>query len=167
MATFGLLTKVAKGLGRNADTLYATMRNVRAQMTRIKYADKDDSHIGFADISLKDSARPKFRYGLKNSDAEKGVVDSDTRLARAAAAQQYTSILETAKERALRVEGNEKNKFYNEIIVAYRSHASPDFPLFARWVDPEFRVVTMNDLGTGMTDDPSRTISDTGQTTGF
>jgi hypothetical protein len=139
------------------------VRVIRSQLTRVKYADPDDSHIGFVDIS--ENLNPdkyKYRYGIKNSEVKTVAGRYSGDLARRrAAARQYTSILETAFERSQRTGTKVALKFYNEIIVAYRKHASSLFPLYARWADSKFQVVMWN--GTGMEDLKGWTISGSGQ----
>jgi hypothetical protein len=165
MALFAALNRVAKVVRTSTPQIYEEVRRIRSEMTRIKYADKDDSHIGFVDISTKDSPRPKFRYGLKNSDALANNVDSESLRQRAYDAKHYTSILETAHQRALRTGKAPSVKFYNEITVAYRKHASPLFPLFTRWANGNFQV--MRNTGTGMVDDLGKTVSNNGRTQGL
>jgi hypothetical protein len=165
MALFAALNRVAKVVRTSMPQIYEQVRRIRGEMTRIKYADKDDSHIGFVDVSTKDSPRPKFRYGMKNSDAEANNVDSDSLRRRAHDAARYTSILETAQQRAQRTGKASGPKFYNEITVAYRRHASPVFPVFSRWVGGRFQVV--RNTGQGMVDDDGKTVSNTGRTQGL
>jgi hypothetical protein len=86
---------------------------------------------------------------------------------RQASARMYTGILETAKERSIRLDKKTAtNKFYNEIIVAYRKHASGRFPLLTRWNAGSFQVVRDNGSN-GMSDVPGQTVSTRGVTAGF
>ena len=165
MALLSALNKAAKEMRKDAGAVYERVRDIKSQFTRIKFADKDDSHIGFVDVSAKTAIRGKYRYGLSNAEAEKGIVDSETKLKRRGDALMYTGILETAKERSLRTGTSEKTKFYNEIIVAYRKHESPVYPVYTRWVGASFQVVQI--AGKSMVDVPGKTISDKGQSTGF
>jgi hypothetical protein len=56
-------------------------------------------------------------------------------------------------------------KVNSEIIVACRKHASPVFPLFTRWAGGRFQVV--RNIGTGMVDDPGKSVGNDGRTQGL
>jgi hypothetical protein len=168
LSLFIVLNQIAKEERNRTPEIYKAVRVIRAEMTRVKYADPDDSHIGFVDVS--ENLNPdkyKYRYGIKQSEVETVAGKYSGNLARRrAAARRYTSILETAFERSLRT-GNpgdaKKVKFYNEIIVAYRKHANPLFPLYARWANSKFQIVTFG--GSGMTDKQGWAINSTGKFT--
>ncbi len=169
MALFLALVEIAKGMRGVSDELYNKVRQIRGEFTRIKLADKDDSHIGFVDISAQDSPIRKYRYGLIN---EKDVVADDWRKTeeRKASAANYTSILETEISRLLRGKDYGVGKFYNEIIIAYRKHASPYFPVFTRWISEGgmkgfFQVTKFGE--NGMTDECGKTVSVDGISTGW
>jgi hypothetical protein len=166
MVLYSTLSALANQLKGTVSEIYEKVRDIRSQMTRIKFADKDDSHIGFVDVSKKPETEYKYRYGLVNGDAEAGSVDTPTMRLRKANALKYTCILETAQERALRLGTKQASlKFYNEIIVAYRMHASATFPLVTRWNENCFQVV--EEVEAGMKDVPGKTIAPNGKCTGI
>lgn len=167
LSLFIVLSQKAKEMQSVAPAIHRLVRVIRSELTRVKFADPDDSHIGFAEISPNvcfDIEQRKYRYGIKQADVETVAGRYSGELARRrAAARQYTSILETAFERSLRLGDASKarsNKFYNEIIVAYRKHASDAFPIYTRWDTGKFRVVM--DSGNFMSDDVNKTITDKG-----
>jgi hypothetical protein len=169
---FIVMNQIAKEERRRTPEIYEKVRAIRAELTRVKFADADDSHIGFVEVSTKlNPEKYKYRYGIRQSDVETVAGQYSGDLARRRnAARKYTSILETAFERSLRTcnpADAKKVKFYNEIIVAYRKHASALFPLFARWnadlKPPRFQVVMST--GTAMEDLKGWTISSTGTLT--
>jgi hypothetical protein len=53
--------RVAKVVRSSTPQICEGIRRIRSELARIRFADKDDSHIGFVDISTKGSPRPKFR----------------------------------------------------------------------------------------------------------
>jgi hypothetical protein len=169
LSLFIVMNQVAKEERKRTPEIYQKVRAIKAELTRVKFADPDDSHIGFVEVSTKlNPEKYKYRYGIKQSEVETIAGKYSGDLARRrAAARKYTSILETAFERSLRT-GNaadaKKVKFYNEIIVAYRKHATALFPLFTRWVSSpspgRFQVVMST--GTGMEDLKGWSISSNG-----
>ena len=168
LSLFIVMNQIAKEERNRTPEIYQAVRAIRSELTRVKFADPDDSHIGFVDISENvNTDKYKYRYGIKQSEAETVAGKYSGNLAkRRAAARQYTSILETAFEKSLRTANAadaKKVKYYNEIIVAYRKHASGLFPLYARWANSKFQVVMFN--GTGMSDMNGWTISSSGKFT--
>jgi hypothetical protein len=140
------------------------VRFIRARLTRVKLAEKNDMGAAFVVVQEPGTGRTKIRYGytgkvteapkkntltfaeelklkkLKKMDPNEDKSPSLTAAqltSRITTAWRYTTVLRTAME-----PGN------NEIIIAYRQHASPNFPMIATWPDdgqnPGYYVVKSN-----------------------
>lgn len=169
LSLFIVMNQIAKEERNRTPEIYQKVQVIRSELTRVKFADPDDSHIGFVDMSENlNTDKYKYRYGIKQSEVETVAGKYSGDLAkRRAAARKYTNILELAFEKSLRTANaadSKKVKYYNEIIVAYRKHATGLFPLYVRWANSKFQVVKVS--GTGMTDVEGSTISSYGQCTG-
>lgn len=112
--------------------LYSLMVKIRRSMTRIKLAEDKDMHCGFIDIRKIGSEVSKYRYGL-GAMTDKGVKTPKVTEAREKAALHYKSITALART---------TGSGYNEIIIAYREHKSPLFPIIARWNGTAFDILT-------------------------
>ncbi len=120
--------------GELKDNPYAAKQYqlMKSQLTRIKLAQSSDMGCKFVDISKPDDKHGKFRYGITGT-----IIRDNMRIGRKAsqeeldhrkiAARKYKGIL-------ARLDGK---KIVNEIVVAYRAHASPFFPMFGVWDEKE------------------------------
>jgi hypothetical protein len=119
---FNLLNAAAKEVRDRFPLFYRRVQEMRRRMSRIKLAEEKDMHCGFVDVSTgataADAPLKKYRYGLGSVKAGKLTPHIAER--RKNLALHYNSIL-------ARTTG------YNEIIIAYREHASGHFPVAARW----------------------------------
>lgn len=99
---------------------------MRSRFTRMKYAQGSDMHTTLFDVSLSADAPPKIRYGVTGRTQRKGedeMMANETDLAaRKTNALEHSVILGAGAVQKV-----------NEIVLAYRSHASTLFPLFAQW----------------------------------
>jgi hypothetical protein len=105
-----------------------TMRTIRSKLTRVKLAQASDMGATFKDINPAGQV-PKFRYGLEGTILGEELRGLAVKVARAATPQE----LEARQTNSLKYQDILLNPVVkvNEIIVAFRSHASPLFPFFA------------------------------------
>lgn len=118
--------RIFSALTRKLGTGNPEVRKIRSMFTRVKLAQASDMGTSFVDISDPNAKEGKFRYGITGTIIRRkggiGVAAKESELAaRRTNALQYTNIL---KEGITRV---------NEVVLAYRNHASKDFPMFAEW----------------------------------
>lgn len=116
--------RIFSALTRKLGTGNPEVRKIRSMFTRVKLAQASDMGTSFVDISDPSAKEGKFRYGITGTIIRRkggiGVAAKESELAaRRTNALQYTNIL---KEGITRV---------NEVVMAYREHASKDFPMFA------------------------------------
>lgn len=106
----------------------ATMREIRSKLTRVKLAQASDMGATFKDINPAGQI-PKFRYGFEGTIIGEETRGKAVKIGRAATDEE----LEARKTNALNYKTILLNPVVtvNEIIVAFRSHASPLFPFFA------------------------------------
>lgn len=126
------------------------IREMRSQLTRIKLAQASDMGTKYVDVSNPEDpkSQAKFRYGVTGTIIRQkggiGLKASEQEIkARRSNALRYKSILESEITKV------------NEVVMAYRAHASSTFPMFAIWMeDPKehhFLVVNPDTGGgTGM-----------------
>jgi hypothetical protein len=101
------------------------MSHIRSRMTRIKLACEGDISANFVYVAPSTVQYPMFKYGfglwstVKNHEGMEGqkYVGPDEVLRRKALALDFRQILTPTQ--------------VNEIIVAYRQHENPRFPVFA------------------------------------
>lgn len=113
------------------DDLAETVAFVRRRMTRVKLAQDSDMGAGLINVNPGGSGDPnkaKFRYGLADVQSKKiteklwlPVYKEGVSLLRQAKALEYQSILATQQGSS------------NEIVVAFRQHKSPRFPIITQW----------------------------------
>lgn len=116
---------------------------MRTRLTRIKRAQASDMGTKYVDVSQTDE--PNIQYGITGTIIrERGTIGKaakpDELANRTHNALNYKSILE------------EMVTTVNEIVMVYRSHPSPLFPMFACWseVDKIYFVLDVNLEPTGM-----------------
>jgi hypothetical protein len=110
--------------------------DMRSKLTRVKYAQGSDMHTTLFDVSASADQPPKIRYGVTGRAQRKG--EDETMATETDLAARKTNALEHSvilKDGAVQK--------VNEIVLAYRSHDSGLFPLFARWNadDKQFDVI--------------------------
>lgn len=127
---FALKDMVTKEMAEEPDFI-SMVRLIKANVTRIKYAQADDMHTTYVDVSDPGAERGKFKYGiggtLLDSTRQLGfrkVKDEDV-TARKTNAYGYRRILNSPKKNG--------GFHVNEIVMAYRAHESEIFPIFATW----------------------------------
>ncbi len=140
-ALFYTLNDWAKGCVEAAPR----MREIRNRLTRLKLGQSDDMHSGMAKVVDRADDRFHYRYGYygvkENPDTKKKVYSGvDEIRNRLSVRMRYQSILEGMSK----ADGS-----YNEIVLAYREHKNPLFPLFVDWPGHD-------DAGK---DDPNREIA--------
>lgn len=129
IVTFNLLNDLHKKW-RTAGQLdlAQTVAFIRRRMTRVKVAQDSDMGAGLINANPAGSGNPnlaKFRYGMADVQSVEGqpvpIYKKDISLERRSKSLEYQSILATQRSRS------------NEIVVAFRSHASPRFPMIGLW----------------------------------
>lgn len=134
MALFHLLNSMAKQSRMTRPEIYSRVVELRRRMTRLKLADSVDIGAGLHNIAPGDDDAPKLRYGMKKplgKDGKPQGIDME----RFRKALDYKSILPTAPRANL----------LNEIVICYREHAGPRFPLFTKWISDEKAFVCFED----------------------
>jgi hypothetical protein len=125
---FQKLAALAKRVDVHKQQDFCTViQTIRASMTRIKMASEKDMGTNFTDLASPGSLRPKFKYGIslfskkenENKQMVSVFVGEDEIARRKELAMNFRQILTDDK--------------VNEIVVAYRSHANLEFPLFTKW----------------------------------
>lgn len=117
------------------------LRMMASQLTRIKLAQGSDMGTSFVDVS-EEGGPDNFKYGstgtvirMKGGMA-KAATDTELK-ARATNALEYKKILDAGVTTV------------NEIVMAYRQHASKSFPMYARWDGTVFHILDSNLKPTG------------------
>lgn len=131
LALFHQLNTLAKRSATQCPSLYAELVDIRSKMTRVKLAAPVDMSAGLRNIAPA-GAPPHFSYGLKRPLGPNGGLTGEDQ-ARYEFALHYTDILSFQTGSS------------NEIVIAYRRHASTRFPLFARWNDTDQVFVCVKD----------------------
>jgi hypothetical protein len=138
---FDSLNKTAKNEPAGA----ILMRTLRSQLTRIKLAQASDMGATYSDVGPGET-RGHFRYGLNGTIVPESQRGKLVKTARAATEEE----LFNRKTNALHYKSILNNPVVtvNEIVMAYRSHASPLFPMFALWNKDarHFRVINTVDM---------------------
>lgn len=125
MALFHLLNTMAKANRVSRPEIYTRVAELRRRMTRLKMADSADIGAGLHNISPSDD-HVKLRYGIRQIPGKDGeLVGKDKE--RFNKALDYKSILPTMPKPSL----------LNEIVICYREHAGPRFPIFTKWISEE------------------------------
>jgi hypothetical protein len=141
--------RILAALARLDDRNINALRFFKSHMTRMQAAQSSDMGTTFNDLS-KEGGPDTFKYGATGTIIRKkggiGVPATEAELkARKTNALEYKKILQAGITTV------------NEVVVAYRSHASKVFPLYARWDDTNklFHVVDSNLVpqGVQITDD--------------
>ncbi|MDT8914949.1 hypothetical protein [Amycolatopsis sp. PS_44_ISF1] len=100
--------------------------DMRSKLTRVKYAQGSDMHTTLFDVSASPDEPAQIRYGVTGRAHRKGeeetMADETDLAARRTNALEHSVILKDGAVQKV-----------NEIVMAYRSHDSARFPLFARW----------------------------------
>jgi hypothetical protein len=119
------------------------MREIRNSLTRLKLGQSSDMHSGFGKVMDRDDGRLHYRYGYYGTRGGMAQVNADDLRRRISIRTEYESIVSEV------VRGN---RTYNEIVLAYREHRSPLFPLFVDWPghndpgkDDPMRAMTVTD----------------------
>ena len=141
--------KIFAALNQLPDRDEAVLRAMGAQMTLLKLAQASDMGTTFADLS--DAGGPdKFRYGHTGTIIRaKGAIGRPATPAEIKA--RATNALEYKKILAAGI------TIVNEVVMAYRQHASKLFPMYGRWdeKDKVFHVLTkdLKPIGYRITND--------------
>jgi hypothetical protein len=120
------------------------LREIRSQMTRIKYAAENDLGANFTALKPDNPVNPKFRYRpggaarvydaeLTEKAKEKAKKENSTLLypGRTKLVQTTPEIIHMRHLAALDYKSILTQRFkYNEIVIAYREHANKDFPMY-------------------------------------
>ena len=134
---FSALTKV-RGMDPSA------MAAMSRLLTRPIFAQASDMGTRYTDTSPGSASTGKFEYGLTGTVIRKPrdrarAINAADRAARRKGALSYEAVATSAITRV------------NEIVMAYRHHASGIFPMYGRWNKEKshFDVVTANQTPTG------------------
>ncbi|MEO7084763.1 MAG: hypothetical protein ABI442_05790 [Gemmatimonadaceae bacterium] len=130
---FALLSAKVKAHRIKHNRIAAKLADVRHKMTRVKLTNEDDAGSGFVNVGTGwTNKQRKYRYGLglipiEGKEGKTGVDEMDRRRA---LALEYRSMLGKMKPMP---EDTTLNPTHNELVVAYRHHASNCFPLFTEY----------------------------------
>jgi len=130
LATFELLKYAAKPLKDQAPTIYRAVSYMKNRMSRVKFAQETD--MGAAFLEKGSTTDPHLRYGatdvqtVKRNGIDVPVYRAGISQERRSKARQYNMIL--ARQRQV-------GSLSNEIVVAFRQHESPKFPIIGMPVD--------------------------------
>lgn len=143
--------KIVAAIASLEDHDVAFLREVKSKMTRLQLAQSSDMGTTLKDTST-EIDKPQFKYGVAGTIIRKeggiGMPATATELeARGVNALEYTKILDVGVTTV------------NEIVMAYRSHASKAFPVYARWDGTQFHLLDA-DLNP-----KNQILSDTGEIT--
>lgn len=138
---FYVLNKLGKTELRDKDDNEILV--MRSQLTRVKLAQASDMGTRYVDVSDPGASEGQFHYGITGTIIrEKGQrfglpATPEELKARRTNALHYKSIIDAMLT------------LVNEVVMAYRSHASRHFPMFAQWDDARqhFRVVDVESGG--------------------
>lgn len=160
-AMFYRLNEIAKKLSGRSWFLFL-MRRIKGSMTRIKLAQEDDMHTAIVQID-KGDGRVHYRYGITGSTMDRTPQGQDSAPEIVTEPPPQTPVFsgapppppggppplkkkeegkltplsaETLKKRIedrVRYENLFRGEGYNEIVLAYRSHGNPEFPIFVDW----------------------------------
>ena len=122
---------------------------MRSELTRIKLAQASDMGTTYGSVARLGSGEQHIRYGITGTIIKVMPDGKDTKAYDASEqeikdrrtnALRYKSILDAVFL--------PNSKIVNEVVMAYRSHASPLFPLFGEWdkVRRFYRVLDSNTL---------------------
>jgi hypothetical protein len=125
LAVLALLRYAAKPLKDKVPTFYRAVSFMKNRMSRVKFAQESD--MGATFLEQGSAQDPHLRYGATDFQVEKNnagievsrYVAGISQLRRAKA-REYNTILARQRERG---------GASNEIVVAFRQHASPRFPI--------------------------------------
>jgi hypothetical protein len=120
LVIFALLNSMAKEARATQPAIYNRVVEMRKRMTRMKFADSQDFQSGMLNAGTNE--RPNLKYGPKGSVDQNGKLTGDD-LLRYQKALDYKSILPT--------DGRKTNM--NEIVISFREHEGPRFPVFTKW----------------------------------
>ena len=128
-ALFYTLNDWAKGREEAAPR----MREIRNRLTRLKLGQSDDMHSGMAKVVGRADDRFHYRYGYYGV---KDVTDEQTHIKK----KVYSGVDEIRNRLSVRMHYQSvlagmstADGSYNEIVLAYREHKNPLFPLFVDW----------------------------------
>jgi hypothetical protein len=161
---YAILNNWRKRLGPD-HPLSTVVHNIRARMTRIKLAAEHDMGTGYTMLGNDGNAR-KLKYGVGlGKQTKQSYYDEGSSQYKLRQLQVTKEIIGKFENDALYYEriltGHLK---VNEIIVAYRHHANPDFPMFVRYddVDKRFHVVHLTHDNQLEEDQHGRFVEDDG-----
>jgi hypothetical protein len=158
-ALFYRLNEIAKGLSGKSWFAFL-VRRVKTSLTRIKLAQEDDMHTAIVRID-KGDGRVHYRYGITGSTMDR-TSPPTTPVTDAVKEPPVPSVIfpgapppppppplkqkqegtltpltaETLRKRMenrVKYENLFRGEGYNEIVLAYRSHNNPEFPIFVEW----------------------------------
>jgi hypothetical protein len=112
---------------------------IRSQMTRVKLAQASDMGTRYVDIAPESADKSKFRYGITGTIIRDRPKEGEIVIGKPATPNE----LDARKTNALIYKSilDAMVVSVNEIVIAYRSHASRDFPMFTKRDNDLFRVV--------------------------
>lgn len=126
---FAILNQMGKQMRTELPGFYTAIRMIRSEMTRVKLANEHDMGSSFTALAPESELNPRFKYyGGKTKVPDE---------LKAGGTKQVRNTDELIRERKMKSIAFKKiinDQFtYNEIVVAYRKHANPDFPVFCSW----------------------------------
>jgi hypothetical protein len=131
LQVFAVLSAKAKLYKTVHGLIHAKVADIRRKMTRVKLANEEDAGSGLVNTGTgwQGKAR-KYKYGLGlvAIEGKQGETGVDEMKRRQKLALEYKSMLAMMKPLP---EDQKLNPTHNEIVIAYRQHASGCFPLFA------------------------------------
>lgn len=140
---FALLNCIAKDARLTMPSFYQSIRMIRSQMTRVKLACEHDMGSSFTALDPDSKVNPRFKYyGGKTK------VPQDNQPGKLALVPNTQALIHERKMKAINFKKIINEQFtYNEIVVAYRQHANPNFPLFCTWTGKDFECFKLTDDG--------------------
>jgi hypothetical protein len=159
---FAMLNYCAKAFKEKNPEFYKFVRLIRSGMTRVKLACEHDIGSSFTALDPDNPVNPMFRYFGKTTKTPKTATGKDL----ATSVENTEDIIHQRKMNAINFKKILNDRFqYNEIVIAYRSHGNPKFPVFSKY-DMEnkrytcFKLSSEGGVGTGrgfISDTPPKT----------
>lgn len=133
---FQKLNSLAKESARHQNAEFTKLIcHIRSRMTRIKLACEGDISANYVDVAPSTADFPKYKYGIGVWSKVKNEQNIEV--------QKYVGEDEVARRKRLTLDFRQilTPDKVNEIIVAYRHHENPRFPVFATLQVAEHRGV--------------------------
>jgi hypothetical protein len=131
---FADLELISKRPGKSLAMLFL-MRDVRSRMTRLSQAHHQDMGSSSFASKPKSITHPGFHQGVSTTEKYFKRVNGKLKPRFKKATKEYRDKLTYQAIRYKEILGRKENKGtrYNEVIISYRKHANPMFPMFAEW----------------------------------